>query len=161
MTFDTSLRTSGRLGIRDYLVFGKTFVNVGVCHSRTRRVTSIRFQIMTVAGKFSTMSMADLIQWGRTAQRTGLLTLSDEEGKKKIKVVFRDGRIVFSSTNEVRERWHAYLVYHGFCSDEDIETAFKASEASGALLASILVADGKITQEQAVSTLTEKTIEDL
>ncbi len=106
------------------------------------------------------MSIADLIQWGRTAQRTGLLTVSDESGKK-IQIVFRDGRIIFSSTNEKRERWQAYLVYHGYCSQADIEAAFKTAEGGGVSLASLLVERGLITQQQAIATLTEKTIEDL
>jgi uncharacterized protein DUF4388 len=115
---------------------------------------------MSVAGKFSTMSIADLIQWGRTAQRTGLLMVGDDAGKK-IQIVFRDGRIIFSSTNEKRERWQAYLSYHGYCSKEDVEAAFKAAETDGVSLASTLVREGKITHDQAVETLTEKTIEDL
>jgi hypothetical protein len=115
---------------------------------------------MSVAGKFSTMSMADLIQWARTAQRTGLLTLTDEGGKE-IQVVFRDGRIVFSSNNDKRERWRAYLLYHGFCTEEVIEAAFREKEAGGASVASILVRQRRITAEQAISTLTEKTMEDV
>ena len=61
---------------------------------------------MTVAGKFSTMSMADLIQWGRTSQRTGLFKFSDERGKE-IRVVLSDGRNGSSSTNDKRGRWRS------------------------------------------------------
>jgi hypothetical protein len=106
------------------------------------------------------MSIADLIQWGRTAQRTGLLQVSDDTNKK-IQIVFRDGRIIFSSTNEKRERWNEYLLYHGYCSKDDIEAAFKVAESNGASLAAVLVKEGRLTKDQAVSTLTEKTIEDL
>jgi Domain of unknown function (DUF4388) len=106
------------------------------------------------------MSMADLIQWGRTSQRTGLFKFTDERGKE-IRVVLSDGRIVFSSTNEKRERWRNYLLYHGFCSEEDIEAAFRVQAATGAAAAAVLVQENKITQDQALSTLTEKTIEDV
>ena len=106
------------------------------------------------------MSMADLIQWGRTSQRTGLFKFDDERGKE-IRVVLSDGRIVFSSTNDKRERWRNYLLYHGFCSEEDIEAAFRVQAATGAAAAAVLVQEKKITQEQALSTLTEKTIEDV
>jgi len=115
---------------------------------------------VTVAGKFSTMSMADLIQWGRTAQRTGLFKFTDERGKE-IRVVLNDGRIVLSSTNEKRERWRNYLLYHGFCSEEDIEAAFRVQAATGAAAAAVLVQGKKITRDQALTTLTEKTIEDV
>ena len=106
------------------------------------------------------MSIADLIQWGRTAQRTGLLTVADDSGKQ-IQIVFRDGRIIFSSTNEKRERWQAYLLYHGYCSASDVEAAFQVAESTGATPASILVREKKLTHEQAINTLTEKTIEDM
>lgn len=104
--------------------------------------------------------MADLIQWGRTAQRTGHFKFTGERGKE-IRVVFSDGRIVFSSTNDKRERWRTYLLYHGFCSEEDIEAAFRVQQSTGAAAAAVLVRENKITREQALSTLTEKTIEDV
>jgi hypothetical protein len=106
------------------------------------------------------MSMADLIQWGRTAQRTGLLRLSDGQGKE-IRVVFRSGRIVFSSTNEKREQWGAYLVYLGLATEAEIDQAVRQGEATAASSASILVEEKKISIEQALATLKEKTIEDL
>ena len=83
------------------------------------------------------MSIADLIQWGRTAQRTGLLKLRSEDARE-IDIVFRDGRIVFSSTNERRNRWRGYLIY-----------------------LALLVREGKITYDQALATLNEKTMEDV
>lgn len=115
---------------------------------------------MSVAGKFSTMSMADLIQWARTAQRTGLLLLKDKEGKE-IRIVFRDGRIIFSSTNDKREQLRGYLFYLGLVSEEDLDSAFRIQQATRAAMASVLVRENKITAEQAVATLTEKTIEDV
>jgi hypothetical protein len=106
------------------------------------------------------MSMADLIQWARTAQRTGFLRLNDDGGRE-VHVFFRDGRIVFSSSNERRSGWASYLKYLGICSEEDVEAAFRVKESTGASVASILVHEGKLTHEQAVATLGEKTIEDL
>ena len=104
--------------------------------------------------------MADLIQWARTAQRTGLLQLRSQEGKE-IELVFRDGRIAFSSTNEKRNRWRAYLIYLGLTTGAEMEEAFRVREKTGASVASILVAQGTLTHEQATSTLTEKTLEDV
>lgn len=45
------------------------------------------------------MSSAGLIQWSRTAQRTGLFKFADGAGKE-IRVILNDGRIVSSSMNE-------------------------------------------------------------
>lgn len=84
------------------------------------------------------MSIADLIQWGRTAQRTGLLKLRSEDARE-IDIVFRDGRIVFSSTNERRNRWRGYLIYLGLTTDAEMEAAFQTKQVTGASVASILV----------------------
>jgi hypothetical protein len=106
------------------------------------------------------MSIADLIQWGRTAQRTGYLRLEDRRGKE-IQIVFRDGRIVFSASNDRRESWGNYIKHLGFVTQDDVEAAFKIKESTGASVASILVRQGMISHDQATATLTQKTIEDL
>ncbi|HVT04272.1 MAG TPA: DUF4388 domain-containing protein [Thermoanaerobaculia bacterium] len=121
---------------------------------------SPRTAIVTIQGKFSTMSMADLIQWGRTAQRTGLLRVIDEKGKQ-IEVTFRDGRIIWSSTSELRHSYSSYLLFLGYCTGAEIAEALRASESAGVMLASALVHNRTLTREVAVSTLTEKTVEDL
>jgi len=115
---------------------------------------------VTIQGKFSTMSMADLIQWGRTAQRTGLLRVGDSKGKQ-IEITFRDGRIILSSTNDPRHSYSSYVRFLGYCSQAEIDEAVRACEATGVMLASALVHNRTLTHEAAVSTLTEKTVEDL
>ena len=104
--------------------------------------------------------MADVIQWARTAQRSGVLKLSDGSGKE-IRVAFRDGRIVFSSNNARREAISRYLVFLGLCTQADLEEAIRVQEITGAQFVSVLVRSGKMTEQQAIDTLTEKTMEDL
>lgn len=115
---------------------------------------------MSVQGKFSTMSMADVIQWGRTAQRTGLL-VARSDTKKEVRVSFRNGQIVFSSTNDPREIYGAFLVHLGLLTESDIDRAMAIQTSTGAMLASILVREKLITESQAISTLTQKMMEDL
>jgi len=115
---------------------------------------------VSVQGRFSTMSMADVIQWVRTAHRSGVLKLRDDAGKE-IRVSFRDGRIVFSATNVKRETFSRYLVFLGLCLQDDVEEAIKVQEATGAMFASVLVRHGKLQESDAIATLTEKTMEDL
>ena len=118
---------------------------------------------MPVNGRLSTMSIADVIQWARTAHRTGILKVKDdvEKNPKELKVSFRDGRIVFSASNARREAFSRYIVFHGLCLQADVEEAIKTQEATGAMFASILVRNGKLTEKDAIATLTEKTTEDL
>jgi hypothetical protein len=106
------------------------------------------------------MSMADLVQWARTAHRTGVLRLSDDE-KKEIQVTFNDGRIVYSRTNDPREKVGPYLLHLGFCTEADIDEAIAIQRTTGSMLASILVHAGKMTEKQALAVLTQKTVEDL
>ena len=104
--------------------------------------------------------MADLVQWARTAHRTGILRLSDDQ-KKEVQVTFKDGRIVYSRTNDPREKVGPYLLHSGLCNEADIEEAIAIQRTTGSMLASILVHAGKMTEQQAMAVLTEKTVEDL
>ncbi len=106
------------------------------------------------------MSMPDLVQWARTAQRTGVLRLRDEHGKE-LHVGLADGRIVFSSTNAARETYGAYLQHLGLCTEENIAAALEVSRRTGAMFAAVLVYERKLSREQALDTLTAKTIEDI
>lgn len=115
---------------------------------------------MSLTGLFTTMSMPDLVQWARTAQRTGLLTL-ESEGGAKTEVAFRNGRIVFTSTNARREAYSRYLVYRRYCTQADIDDALGIQQRTGIMMASVLVRKEKLTEKDAIATLTEKTFEDL
>jgi len=106
------------------------------------------------------MSMADLVQWARTAHRSGTLRLTDDQ-KMEIQVSFADGRIVYSRTNNPRAQVGPYLLNLGHCTEADIDEAIAIQRTTGSMLASILVHAGKITEKQALAVLTEKTVEDL
>jgi Domain of unknown function (DUF4388) len=114
---------------------------------------------VTVTGKFSTMSMPDLVQWARTAHRSGTLHLRDGHGKV-IDVGLMDGRMIYSATNSPRETYGAYLLHLGLCGEADIEAALDIAKRTGAMFAAILVQEQKISRRQAIDTLTAKTIED-
>jgi len=79
---------------------------------------------------------------GRTAQRTGLL-VARSDTKKEVRVTFRNGQIVFSSTNDPREIYGAFLVHLGLLTESDIDQAMAIQKSTGAMLASA-PADGFI-----------------
>jgi hypothetical protein len=106
------------------------------------------------------MSVPDLIQWARTAQRTGTLTLN-REAETTIRIGFRQGRICFTSTSDRRQNYSRYLVYRGFCTQEQIDHALGVQKETGVMMAAVLVRAGMLSQHDAESTLTRKTFEDL
>lgn len=106
------------------------------------------------------MAVADLVQWARSAQKSGRLRLFGPSGDE-VDVTFLDGRIVYSATSSLRSAFSSYLVHMRHCSDEDIGWARARERETGARLGALLVASGRLSQEIALTTLTEKTIEDL
>ena len=106
------------------------------------------------------MSMPDLIQWVRTAQRTGVLTL-ESSSSSRLEIAFRSGRVIFTSTNSRRETYSRYLVFRRYCSQADIDQALELQKRSGVMMAANLVRMGKLSEEDANATLTEKTFEDI
>jgi hypothetical protein len=115
---------------------------------------------LSLSGLFSTMSMPDLIQWGRTAQRTGVLTL-ESSSSSRLEVVFRSGRVIFTSTNSRRENYSRYLVFRRYCTQSDIDQALELQKRSGVMMAANLVRMGRLSEGEAIATLTEKTFEDI
>jgi len=63
--------------------------------------------------------------------------------KKEVRVTFRNGQIVFSSTNDPREIYGAFLVHLGLLTESDIDQAMAIQKSTGAMLASA-PADGFI-----------------
>ncbi|HEY0590184.1 MAG TPA: DUF4388 domain-containing protein [Thermoanaerobaculia bacterium] len=115
---------------------------------------------MSLSGLFSTMAMPDLIQWARTAQRTGSLTLQDAGGTT-IRVFFRNGRIVFTATSERRQAYSRHLLYRGLCTQEEIDAALAVQRDTGVMMAAVLVRNGTLSAADAERTLTRKTFDDL
>ena len=111
-------------------------------------------------GTFSVMPVADLVQWARSAQKTGRLQLFGPNAQDII-VNFLDGRIVYSSTTTPRCKFSSYLVHMRYCTQEDIQWARAHEEETGARLGALLVASGRLNPDLALETLTKKTVEDL
>ena len=111
-------------------------------------------------GSFSVMSIADLIQWARSAQKSGEIEVKSTQNRI-IRIVILDGRIIHSSNNSVREKYGNYLVQLGLCRQEDIDWARDKEVETGSRLGFLLVNSGRLPETVAIATLTQKTIEDL
>ena len=99
---------------------------------------------MAIAGNLRTMELAELLQWLSGAQKTG--TLEVDSGRVKKGIVFKDGRIIASSSSHPREQLGAMLVSHGYVTDQELAKAIEIQRERKMLLGEILVAAGALTE---------------
>lgn len=115
---------------------------------------------MRLTGTFEIMSISDLVQWARSAQKTGTLHLASDNGENQIRVILRDGAVVWSSTTS-RQTFANYIVHLGICTQEQVAELLETAEKQGHMLGSVLVKSGLIDEARAVAALRQKTFEDL
>jgi len=116
---------------------------------------------LSLVGTFASMSMPDLIQWARTARRTGVITVRNPADGSERRIYLHGGQIVACASNDHRDYYGNYLLRLGYCSEEDVNRALAIQRESGIMVAQILVMVEKISKEDAVATLTEKTIDNI
>src|SRR5579862_7030295 len=114
---------------------------------------------MSLSGSFSSMSMSDLIQWARTARRTGVITVQHPLRSSERRIFFQEGQIVACASNEARDFYGNYLVQLGYCTREDVQRALEIQRETGVMVGAILVMVEKLGREDAIATLTLKTID--
>jgi len=115
-----------------------------------------------LAGNLRTMPLPDILQWIATGQKTGTLVLKKQSVEKSL--VFSEGRIHSSSSNDPRESLGQFLIRGGLITEEQLFKALLRQEAEGRLLGSILVTDGTLAEErlrETIRTKAEESIYDL
>ena len=105
------------------------------------------------------MSMADLIQWARTAQRTGVITVRRAADPAERKIFLQNGQIIACASSDPREYYGHYLARLGYCTEADVDRALQIQTETGVMVAAILVMVGQLSRDDAVATLTDKTID--
>lgn len=117
---------------------------------------------MGLAGNLRTMSLPDILQWIEQGRKTGTLHLDRRSIQKRI--VFREGSIFSSWSNDPRESLGQFLVSHRYVTEEHLFKALLAQEKEGRLIGSILVSEGILNEadlERALREKAEETIYDL
>lgn len=117
---------------------------------------------MSLAGNLRTMDLPEILQWISVGRKTGTLHLERRSIQKQI--VFRDGIIFTSWSNDPRESLGQFLIRNRRVTEEQLFKALISQEDQGRLIGSILVSEGRITEEQlceALITKAEETIYDL
>lgn len=100
---------------------------------------------MSITGNLKTMELAELLQWLSGALKTGTLVV--ENGRVTKQIFFRDGMIVSSASTDPKEHLGAFLVSHGFITDQELTQAIRMQESNKMLLGKILSTIGAISEQ--------------
>jgi hypothetical protein len=106
---------------------------------------------MSFGGDLSTFEIADVLEWIGRRSRTGTLHLS--RGATRKRLVFKDGSLHSSSSNDPRETLGQALVRDRLITEETLFRALLRQEEEGGLLGTILTQEGHITKEQLMAVL--------
>ena len=117
---------------------------------------------MSLTGNLRTMSLPDILQWIATGRKTGTLHLERRSIQKRI--VFRDGHITTSSSNDPRESLGQFLIRENRITEEQLFRALTRQEQEGTLLGVILINESVLQEDvlrQVLRLKAEETIYDI
>jgi len=109
---------------------------------------------MSLTGNLRTMDLPDILQWISTGRKTGTLHVERRSVHKRI--VFKDGVIHSSTSNDPRESMGQFLIRDRHVTEQQLFRALLRQETEGRLLGAILVGDGVITEEAMRKSLESK-----
>ncbi len=129
---------------------------VGVWPSFAGEADSLGVRIpgLSLAGDLRTMLLADILLWVGTRKKTGTLHVRRRSTRKQL--VFHEGVLHSSSSNDPRETLGQFLVRDALITEEQLFKALLRQEEKGALLGILLVSDGLISADQLKRTLRAK-----
>jgi hypothetical protein len=117
---------------------------------------------MSMVSNLRTMGLPDLLQWLATTRKTGTLYLKRRSIEKRL--LFRDGVIRSSWSNDPAESLGQFLLRDRLITEEQLFKALLLQEAEGGLYGEILISQGLLGEEQlrvALQKKTQETIYDL
>jgi hypothetical protein len=100
------------------------------------------------------MVLADVMLWIATRHKTGTLRVQRNATRKR--VVFQEGVLRSSSSNDPRETLGQLLVRDALITEEQLFKTLLRQERQGALLGILLVSDGLLSADQLKRTLRAK-----
>jgi hypothetical protein len=113
-------------------------------------------------GNLRTMALPDVLQWIALGRKTGSLHV--RRGATETRILFREGSVFSSWSNDPRHSLGQYLIRDRQVSEEQLFKALLAQERGGGLIGSILVGEGVLAENDLRQTLAfkaEETIYDL
>ncbi len=101
---------------------------------------------MGLSGTFSTMPLADLLQWLAGGKLSGTLVVRGDRFTKKI--YLKSGRIISSSSDDPTEQLGHFLLSHGRITEEQLKKGLDTQARTPVLLGKILVMIGAVEEEE-------------
>jgi len=117
---------------------------------------------MSLTGNLRTMDLPEILQWVSMGRKTGTLHIERRSVHKRI--VFKDGVIHSSTSNDPRESMGQFLIRDRHVTEEQLFRALLRQETEGRLLGAILAGDGILSEEamrKSLESKAEETIYDL
>ncbi len=99
---------------------------------------------MGLSGNLRTMDLPEILQWVSRGRKTGTLRIERHSIQKQ--VMFRDGDIYSSTSNDPKEYLGQYLIREQLLSEEQLFTVLLRQEAMNLPLGVVLVDDGLMAQ---------------
>ena len=112
---------------------------------------------MGLKGNLRTMDLPEILQWISIGRKTGTLHLERASIEKRI--VFRNGDIYTSWSNDPRESLAQYLIRHQRLSEEQLFETMLRGEKQGLPLGAVLIADSVLSEAE-LRDLLERKVQD-
>jgi hypothetical protein len=109
---------------------------------------------MGLKGNLRTMDLPEILQWISVGRKTGTLHL--ERGSIEKRIVFRDGDIYTSWSNDPRESLGQYLIRHGRLTEEQLFRTMLRQEELGVPLGEVLIGAGLLGESDLRALLEQK-----
>jgi hypothetical protein len=116
---------------------------------------------LSLSGTFESMPMGDLVRWTRDGRRSGVIAVRHGREGLERRVCLDGGRIVACASSDPRDYYGSYLVRLGYCGEDDVSRALQIQRETGIMMGQILVMVERLTRDDAVTTLTEKTMDNV
>jgi len=114
---------------------------------------------MGLTGNLRTMDLPEILQWVSVGRKTGTLHLG--RGSIEKRIVFRDGVVYTSWSNDPRESLGQHLVRQRRISEEQLYRAMLQHEKRRLPLGSVLIDDGLLAEDELRLLLEQKAQESI
>ena len=114
---------------------------------------------MGLTGNLRTMDLPEILQWISVGRKTGTLHLNRRSIQKRI--VFKEGVVYTSWSNDPRESLGQFLIRDGLVTEEQLFTALLNQEQQGRFLGAILVAENILSEDELRHALRTKAVESI
>ena len=111
------------------------------------------------SGNLRTTDLPEILQWISVGRKTGTLHLGRRSIQKRI--VFRDGVVYTSWSNDPRESLGQFLIRDGLVTEEQLFPALLNQEQQGRFLGAILVAEEILSEDELRHALRTKAVESI